>query len=60
MPPQMIGCLPGGLHPMSRQFLDAWLSGRMSTDSFRRFFSLPNSDYLDVAQCLVNLMGIAS
>lgn len=59
MPPHLIGCVPSGLHPVSRQFLDSWLAGDLPTATFRRLFHLPNSDYLDTAQCLVSLMGIA-
>jgi hypothetical protein len=46
-------CLPDHLHPVSEQFLQAWLAGEMSTSSFLRWFHMPNSDYLDVAQCLL-------
>lgn len=46
-------CLPDRLHPISEQFLEAWLAGEMSTSSFLRWFHMPNSDYLDVAQCVL-------
>jgi hypothetical protein len=59
MPPFILGCIPGGLHPVSREFLDAWLAGHMSTENFRRFFHLPNSDYLEAAQCIVALIGVS-
>ena len=59
MPPHLIACVPAELHPVSRQFMDSWLAGNLSTATFRRLFHLPNSDYLDAGQCLITLMGIA-
>lgn len=53
MPPAIARCLPDQLHPVSRDFLDAWLAGDMSTAMFLRFFHLPNSDYLDVGRCIL-------
>lgn len=46
-------CLPERLHPVSKMFLEAWLNGEMSTAQFLRWFHMPNSDYLDVAQCIL-------
>lgn len=46
-------CLPERLHPVSMQFLEAWLNGEMSTAQFLRWFHMPNSDYLEVAQCIL-------
>jgi hypothetical protein len=46
-------CLPVRLHPVSRQFLQQWLAGEIGTRTFRRFFHMPNSAYLPVAECLV-------
>lgn len=57
MKPAVAICLPERLHPISRQFLDAWLDGEMTTASFLRWFHMPNSDYLDVAQCLLATMA---
>ena len=51
---EVLACLPDALHPVSRTFLDHWLDGFLSTPEFLRFFHLPNSDYLPVAQCLVS------
>jgi hypothetical protein len=48
---------PEALHPVSRLFLDHFLAGRMSTGDFLRFFSLPNSDYIPLARCLVTALG---
>lgn len=46
-------CLPERLHPVSRQFLELWLQGSIGTRTFRRFFHMPNSDYLPVGECLL-------
>lgn len=46
-------CLPKDLHPVSQTFLEAWLAGDMPTAEFLRWFHMPNSDYLSVAQCLL-------
>jgi hypothetical protein len=51
--PELIACLPDRLHPVSRIFLDQWVDGSMSTTEFLRWFHMPNSDYLEVAQCLL-------
>lgn len=53
LPPQMRACLPARLHPVSGMFLKAWMMGRIATPTFRRFFHMPNSDYLKVSECLV-------
>ena len=56
---ELVACLPERLHPVSRLFLEQWLSGQISTTEFLRFFHMPNSDYLEVAQCLLSavMMG---
>jgi hypothetical protein len=51
---EVLACLPQTLDPVSQKFLDHWLSGFLSTPEFLRFFHLPNSDYLPVAQCLLS------
>jgi hypothetical protein len=45
------------LHPVSRMFLELWLSGGMSTAEFLRWFHMPNSDYLPVAQCILKAVA---
>ena len=50
---EMQACLPEPLHPVSRQFLNAWLDGSLPTHEFLRWFHMPNSDYLPVAECLL-------
>lgn len=50
----MIVCqFPVRLHPVSQLFLDYFVAGKMTTPEFLRFFSLPNSDYIPLAQCFV-------
>ncbi len=56
MPPQILICLPERLHPVSQRFLEAWLAGDMETKDFLRWFHMPNSSYLEVAQCLLKAM----
>jgi len=51
---------PERLHPVSRGFLEAFLEGRMSRDNFQRFFSLPNSDYISLAECVAELIATQS
>jgi hypothetical protein len=60
MSPQIAACLPARLHPVSRDFLDAFLAGDISAQHFRRFFHLPNSDYLEVGRCILQVMGLAT
>lgn len=57
MPTKILLCLPERLHPLSQQFLEAWLSGEMPTAEFLRWFHMPNSDYLPVAQCLLKAVA---
>ncbi|RDD63906.1 hypothetical protein [Ferruginivarius sediminum] len=57
MTPDLTICLPDRLHPVSRMFLEAWLAGDMSTSSFLRWFHMPNSDYLEVGQCLLTVVA---
>lgn len=38
-------------------FLEHWLTGIMSTPEFLRWFHMPNSDYLPVAQCLLAVVA---
>lgn len=49
-----VSCLPAGrLHPVSANFLQQYLEGRMSEALFRRYFSLPNSTYIPLSGCIV-------
>jgi hypothetical protein len=44
---------PERLHPVSAMFLRYFIDGEMAANEFLRFFSLPNSDYIDLGQCIV-------
>lgn len=50
-------CLPDRLHPVSKMFLERWLSGEMTTAEFLRWFHMPNSSYLSVAECLLAVVA---
>jgi hypothetical protein len=51
---------PLRLHPVSELIMYYYNEGRVSTAEFLRFFSLPNSDYIELAACYVNMiMGLA-
>ena len=53
----MIVCsFPDVLHPVSQMLLDGYLHGRLSMPQFLRSFSLPNSDYVPLGQCLVTVL----
>jgi hypothetical protein len=53
IPDPVRACLPEYLHPVSRQYLDAFLLGQVSRAQFLRAFPLPNSDYLLVEDCII-------
>ncbi len=57
MTPGVLSCLPDRLHPVSEMFLRYWLSGDLTTPEFLRWFHMPNSDYLPVAQCLLAVVA---
>ena len=55
------GDMPARLHPASQMCLENYIGGSMSLENFPRFFSLPNSDYIPLAQCILqalNPMGL--
>ena len=54
---KMLCGFPTRLHPVSQMFLDAYTAGKLTTAEFLRFFSLPNSDYIALGQCFVNLLA---
>jgi hypothetical protein len=53
---QAICQFPHRLHPVSQQFFERFVDGFMTTADFMRFFSLPNSDYIQLARCFVQAM----
>jgi hypothetical protein len=57
MPQKILDCLPAHLHPVSQMFLEHWLAGDMSTAEFLRWFHMPNSSYLPVAQCILSAVA---
>jgi hypothetical protein len=60
IPEPVRACLPEHLHPVSRQYLDAFLLGHISRAQFLRGFPLPNSDYLPVEDCIIAAIDTAS
>jgi len=57
-PQDIVACgMPARLHPVSQMFLDRYVEGAISLDNFLRFFSLPNSDYIPLAQCIVQTLS---
>lgn len=38
-------------------FLDYWLAGDMATAEFLRWFHMPNSAYLPVAECILAVVA---
>ncbi|GMQ76689.1 MAG: hypothetical protein BMS9Abin01_1977 [Gammaproteobacteria bacterium] len=53
---QAICQFPDRLHPASQLFFERFVDGFMTTADFMRFFSLPNSDYIALAQCFMQVM----
>ncbi len=57
MPEGRLICLSERLHRVSRMFLEIRLAGDLSTAEFLRWFHMPNSDYLPVAQCILAVVS---
>lgn len=53
---QAICGFPERLHPVSQMFFDRFVDGLMTTAEFMRYFSLPNSDYIQLGQCFMQVM----
>ena len=53
---QAICQFPDRLHPVSQLFFDRFVQGHMTTAAFMRFFSLPNSDYIELGHCFMQVM----
>lgn len=53
---QAICQFPERLHPVSQLFFERFVQGLMTTADFLRFFSLPNSDYIELGQCFMQMM----
>ena len=53
---QIVPCdMPARLHPASEFFLWQYTRGDLPEAVFLQYFSLPNSDYIPLARCLVDL-----
>ncbi len=44
---------PDRLHPVSAKILEYFMQEEIPAAVFLRFFSLPNSDYIPLAACIV-------
>ena len=53
---RIAACLPPRLHSFSAMILGYYLDGRMPTSEFRRWFHMPNSDYLPVSDCIAQIV----
>jgi len=49
-------CIPARLHSFSRRVLELYLEGYLPTSEFRRWFHMPNSDYLPASDCIAQLV----
>ena len=47
---------PERVHPVSQLIMDYYVNGVIGAPLFLRFFSLPNSDYIPLARCFVNMV----
>lgn len=56
MQAQALCGFPERLHPVSRTILDNFLDGALLAPEFLRFFSLPNSAYIPLARCFLDLL----
>ncbi len=55
--------IPAKLHPMSAHALEIFLANDLSWQAFARYFTLPNSAYIPVMECIqsfVNVVNIAA
>ncbi|MCB9957655.1 MAG: hypothetical protein H6843_03480 [Rhodospirillaceae bacterium] len=60
MPQEIVPILciwPERMHPVSAQILDLYLHRRLPEAEFLRAFSLPNSDYIPLSQCIVAMLN---
>lgn len=53
---RVTACLPVRLHSFSRRVLELYLQGHMPTSEFRRWFHMPNSDYLPISDCIAQIV----
>jgi hypothetical protein len=50
---ETLACVPDQIHWFSQAILDYYLSGRITTGEFLRWFHMPNSSYLAAGECVV-------
>ncbi len=50
---ETLACMPDQIHWFSQAILDYYLSGRITTGEFLRWFHMPNSSYLAASECIV-------
>ena len=53
---QLFCDFPLRLHPVSELIMNYYNDGRIGTAEFLRYFSLPNSDYIELAACYVTMI----
>ena len=54
-------CSPIGLdhlHPASLAIMYEWSKGVVDTQEFIRWFSMPMSDYLPIARCMIRMLAM--
>jgi hypothetical protein len=49
-------CLPAKIHSFSRNVLKLYLDGHLPTSEFRRWFHMPNSEYLPLSDCIAQIV----
>ncbi len=52
--------LPAKLHPASANALEYLLANDLSWTEFARLFSLPNSSYIPMAECIRSFIDLAT
>ena len=57
---QTLCSLPETLHPLSASALDQLLAHQVAWVEFVRYFTLPNSDYLALADCILAVLTITT
>jgi hypothetical protein len=50
---ETLACVPEHMHWFSQAILDYYVSGRITTGEFLRWFHMPNSSYLAAGECVV-------
>lgn len=53
---QLFCDFPVRLHPVSQLILDYYNDGVIGIPEFMRYFSLPNSNYIELAHCYITMV----